>query len=266
MTQTMVHTLGSPTITRDGQGNAPATTTVAFFDLDGTLIKGSANIPLAVAAFKEGFVTPRELLIDLRNGASFVLKGASDERSAEVRDRILRAVAGHPVSKVVALSDHFLDDLVASVTPQASRALALHGDSGHARVIISASPTEIVQKLADALELEHGVGTTSEVGPDGAYTGRLDGPFCYREGKADIMRTMAEEHGWDLAASYAYSDSVSDLPMLRVVGNPVAINPERELLEIAEREGWQIIITNPWRAARKRDYPRLAIEWLRARV
>ncbi len=237
-------------------------TSAAFFDLDGTLIRGSANIPLAVAAFRRGFVTPGELLVDLRNGASFLLQGATDERSAEVRDRILRAVAGRRQEEVVALGDEFLDGLVASVTPHAAAALAAHGDAGHARVILSASPTEIVGRLADRLGLEHGIGTTSQV-VDGRYTGRLDGPFCYREGKAEIMRAMAAEHGWDLAASYAYSDSISDLAMLELVGNPVAINPEPELLELAQERGWQIVVTNPWRSARKRAYPRVVLDRLR---
>lgn len=239
--------------------DAPA---AAFFDLDGTLIKGSANIPLAVAAFRNGFVTPKELLIDLRNGVSFLLQGATDERSAEVRDRILRAVSGHRQEDVVRLGDHFIDDLVGKVVPQAADALAEHGTAGHARIILSASPTEIVGRLAGQLGLEHGVGTTSEV-VEGRYTGRLEGPFCYREGKAEIMQEMADRNGWDLAECYAYSDSISDLPMLDVVGHPVAINPERELLELAQDRGWRVVITNPWRAARRRDYPGLAVRSLR---
>lgn len=244
---------------------APTTTAAAFFDLDGTLIKGSANIPLAVAAFRRGFVTPGELLVDLRNGVSFLLKGASDERSAEVRDRILRAVSGHRQAAVVDLGTDFIDDLVEKVTPQAGQALARHGAAGHARIMLSASPTEIVGRLAGKLGMEHGVGTTSEV-VDGRYTGQLAGPFCYREGKAQIMQAMAAEHGWDLSACYAYTDSVSDLPMLEAVGHPVAINPERELLALARERGWEIIITNPWRAARKREYPKLALQSLRGRL
>lgn len=256
-------TIAAPTTAATVQ--APATTAVAFFDLDGTLIKGSANIPLAVTAFRRGMVTPKELIVDLRNGVSFLLKGATDERSAQVRDRILGAVAGHPQADVVALGDHFLDSLVAKVIPQAAQALAAHGELGQERIILSASPTEIVGRLASMLGLEHGVGTTSEV-VDGIYTGKLEGPFCYREGKAEIMAAMALEHGWDLAASYAYSDSISDLPMLEAVGHPVAINPERELLELAAERGWQIIITNPWRAARTREYPRLALRSVLARL
>lgn len=96
-------------------------TTAAFFDLDGTLIPGSANIPFAKAAFRQGFISKTDLAKDLRNGLSFLLKGATDERSAQVRDRILRAVQGHQASDVEALGDHFIDDLVASITPRCAR-------------------------------------------------------------------------------------------------------------------------------------------------
>lgn len=245
--------------------NTQNTEVAAFFDLDGTLIKGSANIPFAVAAFKQGLVTPKELYIDFRNGLSFMLKGASDERSAEVRERILRAVEGHPKEKVAALGEGFMHKLVAQVVPEAAEALEHHGELGHDRVVISASPTEIVSRLADELGLEYGIGTTAGT-TDGIYDGTLDGPFCYREGKAEIMATMAAEHGWNLAECYAYSDSISDLPMLEAVGHPVAINPERELLELAQERGWDVIITNPWRAARRREYPSLALSWTKRKV
>ena len=265
MTNTLPATSGQTPADTNDHTRAPATTAAAFFDLDGTLIKGSANIPFAVAGFKAGFVTPKELFIDFRNGVSFLLKGATDERSAEVRERILRAVEGHPQSKVAGLADHFIDKLIAQVTPQAADALEQHAAAGQARVILSASPTEIVSRLADELGLEFGVGTTAGT-TDGIYDGTLIGPFCYREGKAEILRDLADEQGWDLSACYAYSDSISDLPMLEAVGHPVAINPERELLELAEARGWEIIITNPWRAARKREYPALALASLRRRL
>ena len=78
-----------------------------------------------------------------------------------------------------------------------------------------------------------------EVGEDGAFTGRFDGPFVYGPGKVEAMEAFAAEHGVDLTASYAYSDSISDLPMLRAVGHPVAVNPDPPLAEIAREEGWQ---------------------------
>ena len=220
------------------------TQTAAFFDLDGTLIPGSANIPLAKAAFRRGFVSKRDLAKDLRNGLSFLLKGATDERSAQVRDRILRAVAGHPASDVEALGDHFIDDLVASIRPAMREVLDEHGDAGHDRVVVSASPTEIVSRLAHTAGLEHGIGTTAARDENGVYTGELIGPFCYKQGKVEVIRAMAAERGYDLSASYAYSDSASDLPLLEAVGNPVVVNPEPELREIAAERDWPVVETS----------------------
>ncbi len=222
--------------------DAPSST-AAFFNLDGTLIPGSANIPLAKVAFRHGFMTPTELLRDLRHGLSFLFKGATDERSAQVRDRILAAVAGHRATEVEALGDHFMDDLVAQIRPTMADVLTQHGEMHHDRIVLSASPTEIVSRFAQRSGLESGVGTTAERDADGVYTGRLSAPFCYREGKLAAMSALAAENGYDLSACYAYSDSASDLPMLAAVGHPVAVNPEPELREIAEERGWQIIET-----------------------
>jgi HAD superfamily hydrolase (TIGR01490 family) len=222
----------------------PSRRAAAFFDLDGTLIPGSANIPLAKAAFRAGMVTPPELVRDLRNGVSFLVQGASDERSAAVRDRILGAVAGRPADEVIGLADDFMAGLVDSITPTLQTVLADHAAAGRDRVVLSASPTEIVARLAEEAGLELGAGTTSEIDADGRYTGRLAGPFCYAEGKAEILRDLAEERGYDLARCYAYSDSLSDLPMLEAVGHPVAVNPEPGLRELAEERGWPIVETS----------------------
>lgn len=218
--------------------------TAAFFDLDGTLIPGSANIPLAKAGFKRGMVTIPELLRDLRNGVSFLLSGASDDRSAQVRDRILRAVAGHDASEVEALGDDFIADLVGTLRPQLQPVLDSHAERGDRRVVLSASPTEIVSRFANEAGLEYGVGTTAARDDDGKYTGELAGPFCYREGKAEVMHELAEQWGLDLDQCYAYSDSASDLPMLELVGHPVAVHPEYELRQIAQERGWPIIETS----------------------
>ena len=216
----------------------------AFFDLDGTLIPGSASIPLARAAFLAGLVTPIELAGDLRNGVSFLLQGASDGRSEAVRDRILAAVAGRPADEVLALCDGFIPDLIGSITPQMHGVLDDHAESGHDRVLLSAGPTEIVSRFALSAGLERGIGTAAEVDPDGRYTGVLSGPFCYREGKVEVMRALAEEHGYDLLASYAYTDSMSDVPMLEAVGHPVAVNPDPGLRDLAEARGWPIVETS----------------------
>jgi HAD superfamily hydrolase (TIGR01490 family) len=212
----------------------------AFFDLDRTLIRGSAVFPLAVAAFRAGHVPPRDLLHDAVNAVAFVLRGATDERSVALRERVLRAVAGQRVDDVVAPGDRFLHKLVASVLPESRRLLHHHAERGDDRVIVSASPVEIVAELADRLGLEAAVGTRSEI-EGGRYTGRLDGAFCYGEGKVAEVQRIAADRGYDLARSTAYSDSVSDLPFLESVGTAVAVNPDRELRAIAASRGWRVV-------------------------
>ena len=227
----------------------------AFFDLDRTLIRGSANFPLAVAAFRAGYVPPRQLLSDALNAVAFVVGGATDQRSADLRERILRAVAGHPAQDVVALGDAFLPKLARSVLPEARRLLDAHGRAGEDRVVVSASPIEIVGRLADLLGLEGAVGTRSEI-VDGCYTGVLDGEFCYGAGKVVEVRRLAAERGYDLGRCTAYSDSISDLPFLECVGTAVAVNPDKELRTVARERGWSVVeVARPSLASRLR--PRL---------
>jgi len=220
---------------------APPRRIAAFFDLDGTLIPGSANIPLAKAAFRAGLVSKRELALDLARNVSFMLRGASDDSSAKVRDRILRGVKGHPASDVESLADGFLDDLVATITPTMRAILDEHRAAGHDLVLVSASPTEIVQRFAVAAGMDYGRGTTAGRDAEGRYDGTLSGPFCYKEGKAEVLADLATDHGYDLAECFAYSDSISDAPMFRTVGHPVAVNPDHELRHAAVAGGWRIV-------------------------
>jgi HAD superfamily hydrolase (TIGR01490 family) len=115
-----------------------------------------------------------------------------------------------------------------------------HQDAGRPVFICTAASQEMAQLMATVLTLDGAVGTMFEA-VDGHYTGRGGGPFNYREGKAQAIRELAEREGIDLEASYAYSDSESDLPMLRLVGHPVAVNPDTELARVARAEGWEIL-------------------------
>lgn len=221
------------------------TSAAAFFDLDRTLIRGSATFPLAVAAFRAGMVPPRDLLQDAVSAVGFIAHGSTDEGSAALRERILRAVAGHPAEEVIALGDGFIPKIAQGVLPEARTLLTEHAARGEARYVVSASPIEIVGRLAEAMGLEGGIGTRSEIDAEGRYTGRLDGPFCYREGKVAEVERIAALHGHDLAACYAYSDSISDLPFLEMVGHPVAVNPDAELRAHARERGWRVVEVAP---------------------
>ena len=115
-----------------------------------------------------------------------------------------------------------------------------HQDAGRPVFICTAAAQELAELMAIVLTFDGAVGSVAEV-VDGVYTGRPGGPFNYREGKAQAIADVAAREGIDLAASYAYSDSESDLPMLRRVGHPVAVNPDRELARVAREEGWEIM-------------------------
>ena len=106
---------------------------------------------------------------------------------------------------------------------------------------MSASPVELVEPLAIALGMTGGIGTRGEV-DNGVYTGRLDGPFCYGEGKAEAITTLAAQRNIDLNNSWSYSDSMSDLPMMEIVGNAVAVNPDAELAALSRSRGWPVVV------------------------
>lgn len=213
----------------------------AFFDLDRTLIAGSSAFILGLTAHKAGLVPTSQLLRDGWAALAFKVRGSTDGTTDEVRKRILGAVQGLRHDDLVALNAEVLPKLLAKIRPEARRLLDLHRHAGRATYIVSAAPVELVEPLAHSLGMTAGIGTRSEI-VDGVYTGRLAGPFCYGEGKVTAMEEIARWDGLDLSQCYAYSDSASDLPMLRSVGHPVAVNPDGKLERHARADGWPIVI------------------------
>ena len=212
----------------------------AFFDLDKTLMEGSSAVHFGRAAYRAGVVSRRQLASDAWANVKFRLNGSTDEGTDELRRRILDAIAGTRVVDLMRLGPDVLAGILPLVYRDVLEAAWAHQDAGRPVYIVTAASQELAESLARVLVLDGGIGMRSEV-KDGVYTGRPDGPFTYREGKAVAIRELAGRQGFDLAESYAYSDSESDLPMLRAVGNPVVVNPDRELERIAREEGWQIM-------------------------
>jgi HAD superfamily hydrolase (TIGR01490 family) len=213
----------------------------AFFDLDRTLISGSSTFVLGIAAWRGGLIAKRQFAKDALAALSFRLTGASDETSHGVRDRILGAVEGVRRDDLVGLNTDIVPKLMERVRPEARQLVDMHRHAGRATYIVSASPVELVNPLAQAMGMTAGIGTVSEV-VDGVYTGKLAGPFCYGPGKVDAISELARWEGLDLSQCYAYSDSASDLPMMELVGHPVAVNPDSKLERVAHRRGWPIVI------------------------
>jgi len=212
----------------------------AFFDLDRTLIEGSSAFVFGRAARAAGHVKASEFVVDALKALRFKVTGSTDNSSVDVRERMLTAVRGMKQSDMLALNESVLPELLNLIRPEARERLEHHQQSGHETYIISASPIEIVQPLAHALDMTAGIGTRGEV-VDGIYTGKLDGPFCYAEGKAEAIRSIAFERNIDLSASYSYSDSVSDLPMMELTGHAIAVNPDSEMRRSAQERGWTIL-------------------------
>jgi len=212
----------------------------AFFDLDKTLMEGASGLHFARAAYRAGLVSRRRLARDVWANVRFRLEGSTDEKADAVRERVLGAMTGVSRIRLSRLGPEVLAGILPAVYPEMLRVAWQHQDAGRPAYIVTAASQELAAMLARVLVLDGGVGTPYEV-EDGHYTGRLAGPFTYREGKAEALRLLAKEEALDLSASYAYSDSESDLPMLRAVGHPVAVNPDTELERLARAEDWEIL-------------------------
>ena len=231
----------------------------AFFDLDKTLIEGSSAIHFGRAAYKAGMVSRRQLASDAWANIKFRLNGSTDAGTDELRQRILDSIAGQRAVDLARMGPDILAGMLPLLYREVLDEAYAHQDAGRQVYIVTAASQELADVLAHVLVLDGGIGMRSEL-RDGVYTGRPAGPFTYREGKAEAIRELAEREGIDLAESFAYSDSESDLPMMRAVGHPVAVNPDRELERVARQEGWRIMRfdklgrrlrwARPWRASR----------------
>ena len=212
----------------------------AFFDLDRTLIAGSSAFQFGRAAFRAGLVSRRQLAGDAWENVRFRLRGSTDKGTDALRERIGDMLEGVRVRDLQRLAPDVLAGVLPRLYPQMLAIAYEHQDAGRPIFICTAASQEMAEMMAIVLTFDGAVGSVSEV-VGGHYTGRAGGPFTYREGKAEAIRELAVREDIDLAASWAYSDSESDLPMLRLVGHPVAVNPDTELGRVARREGWEVL-------------------------
>jgi HAD superfamily hydrolase (TIGR01490 family) len=212
----------------------------AFFDLDKTLMEGSSAFHFARASYKAGQLSRRQIVRAAWANVRFRLQGSTDEATDQLRERVYEAIAGRRVIDLARLTPDILAGILPRLYPQMLDVAWRHQDAGRRVYIVTAASQEIADLLARVLAFDGGIGARSEV-RDGIYTGRPDGPFTYRDGKAEAIRDVAAREGIDVRDSWAYSDSESDLPMLRVVGHPVAVNPDAALASIAREAGWEIM-------------------------
>ena len=215
--------------------------TAAFFDVDNTIMQGASIFHLARGLHRRRFFTTREILGAAYKQAYFRLVGVEDpEHVAEARNSALSFIAGHTVTELEDLAEEIFDESMSMRIWPGTKALAqLHLDQGQRVWLVTAAPVEIANIIARRLGLTGAMGTVAEH-VDGVYTGRLVGELLHGPAKAEAVRALAEREKLDLSRCSAYSDSANDLPMLSLVGDPCAVNPDHKLRAYARQRGWRI--------------------------
>jgi HAD superfamily hydrolase (TIGR01490 family) len=212
----------------------------AFFDLDRTLMAGSSGLHWARAARSSGLVSRRKMAHYAWRNVKFRLRGSTDEETDAVRAEVAGMLQGVRVRDLQRLAPKVLAGVLPRMYPQMLEVAYEHQDAGRPVYIVTAASQDLATIIATIVGFDGALGARYEV-VDGVYTGGDAGVFTYRDGKPVAMRELAAAEGIDLAQSWAYSDSESDLPMLRAVGHPVAVNPDPELARIAREEGWEVL-------------------------
>ena len=212
----------------------------AFFDLDKTVISRSSTLALSRPLYRAGLVSRGQLLRGAYAQLVYLLVGADEGKMERLKDGMLQLTRGWDRAQVERLVENVILEVIDPyVYAEALDLMELHRSEGRRIYIVSSSPEEVVRPLARHFGVSGVIATRAAIGPDGRYTGDLEF-YAYGAEKAQAVRSVAERSGIDLSGSFAYSDSITDLPMLEAVGHPVAVNPDRELRRIAEERGWQI--------------------------
>lgn len=212
---------------------------VAFFDLDKTIIATSSAFAYGKEFLNSGLITPVEALQMSMAKATYMFSGHSSEQMDSTRDQLASMVTGWEVEHVKEIAQQTMEVVVApTIYAEARDLIKEHQLQGHDVVIISASARELVEPIARELGISTVV-ATELASQDGKYTGEVTF-YCKGAAKAQAIEDLAQRRGYDLARSYAYSDSATDIPMLEAVANPVVINPDRALRKIAAERGWDV--------------------------
>jgi HAD superfamily hydrolase (TIGR01490 family) len=212
----------------------------AFFDLDKTVIARASMVAFGRTFYGEGLVTRTIMLRALWGQLVYMHLGASEEKLARMRESVLALTRGWHREHVRSVVRETLEDVVEPIIyAEALELIERHRKEGDALFLVSASPVEIVEPLAEFLAVDDVIATEAKIDEEGRYTGELSF-YAYGLNKAEAMERVAAARGIDMGASFAYSDSLTDLPMLEVVGHPVVVNPDRGLARVARDRGWEV--------------------------
>jgi HAD superfamily hydrolase (TIGR01490 family) len=223
------------------------TRTAAFFDLDKTIIARSSTLAFSRPFYQGGLINRRAVLRSAYAQFVYLVGGADHDQMERMRAYLSSMCAGWDVQQVKDIVSETLHELIDPIIyDEAATLIEEHHLAGRDVVIVSSSGSEVVEPIGEMLGADRVVATRMVVA-DGKYTGDIDF-YAYAENKASAVRELAEREGYDLAGSYAYSDSATDLPMLEEVGHPFAVNPDRALRKEALARDWPVLVfTKPVR-------------------
>ncbi|WP_306365718.1 HAD family phosphatase [Nocardiopsis sp. CC223A] len=239
---------------------SPTPAGAAFFDVDNTLMRGASIYHFARGLAARDLFTTRDLLRFAWGQTVFRVTGSEQpDHINAAREAALAFVAGHDVDDLVGLCEEIYDETMADRIWEGTRALVQrHLSAGQPVWLVTATPVELAQIIRRRLGLTGALGTEAE-SVDGVYTGRLNGDLLHGPAKAVAVRELAVKHGWDLANCSAYSDSSNDLPLLSLVGDPNAVNPDGDLRRYARTHGWPVHDFRTHRRALKVAVPAAAV-------
>jgi HAD superfamily hydrolase (TIGR01490 family) len=213
----------------------------AFFDLDKTIIAKSSTLAFGRPFYQSGLLNRRAVLRSAYAQFVFALAGADEDQMDRMRDYITAMCTGWDVAQIREIVNETLHDIIDPIVyDEAVERIQQHKSAGQDVVIVSSSGEEVVGPIGAMVGADYVLATRMVVSDDGKYTGEIE-RYVYGPEKAEAVRELAAERGYDLAASYAYSDSITDLPLLDEVGHPTAVNPDRALRKIAVERGWPIL-------------------------
>src|ERR1700756_2835254 len=219
---------------------SPSPRTAAFFDLDKTIIAKSSTLAFSKPFFAQGLLNRRGVLKSSYAQFIYLLSGADHDQMDRMRAHMTNMCTGWDAAQVKSIVNETLHDIVTPlVFAEAADLIAAHKLCGRDVVLVSASGEEIVGPIARALGATHAMATRMVVN-DGRYTGEI-AFYCYGEGKVEAIRQLAAREGYALEHSYAYPDSITDLPMLESVGHPSVVNPDRALRKEAAARDWPVL-------------------------
>lgn len=233
---------------------ADPTRIAAFFDLDKTVIARSSVLAFTRPFYEGGLLSRRTMLRSAIAQLQFLLAAADADNVDRLRKHVTDMSTGWDVAQVQSIVAETLDDVVRPVVfPEALELIEQHKEAGHDVVLISASGIEMVDPIGEFLGVDIVRASVMRV-VHGHYSGDLDF-YCYGDEKAAVLDELAAERGYDLSRCYAYSDSVTDLPMLDAVGRPAVVNPDKALRRHAAESGWEILDFATPAAAMRRPSP-----------